>query len=304
MKELLRTEQLTKKYGQQNAVDHVSLNLYKGDIYGLVGKNGAGKSTLFKLLMGLTGKSEGLLEIMGATKERDLHAARKNIGFFMNSSFFPYLNAEKNIEYFRKLKGIIDVKETKRVLQMVQLDKVKKPYKAYSMGMKQRLGLANALLGNPDIVILDEPTNGLDPQGIVDFRNMVINLNRNHGITFIISSHILGELSMMATRFGVINQGKLIKEFDQDFLHEATRSGLLIRVSDPEKTCVLLEESLQTNQFRVNDKREILLTELNDHPERIAKTIVDAGIDLYQLTSLEGSLEDYFLKLTGGEEHA
>lgn len=302
MKELIHSEHLTKMYGKQKAVDDVTFTLEKGDIYGLVGKNGAGKSTFFKSIMGLT-NFEGTLTIMGASEGHDLVNARKNIGFMMSSNFFPYLNGHDNIEYFRKIKGVIDKKETDRVLKAVDLFGVKKPYKAYSMGMKQRLGLANALLGSPDIIILDEPTNGLDPQGIADFRTMVLELNHKHGITFVISSHILAELALMGTRFGIINQGQLIKEIDREQLRRETQSGLLIQVDDTPKATVVLEELCHVSDYQVQEDQQILIPADTD-PAMVAKALVSNGIALRKLVNIESTLEDYFLKLTGGTAHA
>ena len=212
MNTLIQANRLTKIYGTHKAVNEVSLPLQKGEIYGLIGKNGAGKTTLFKLIMGISFPNSGSLSIMGSDNNHQLISGRKNIGFMMDSKFFPYLNAFENIEYFRDLKGIVDREETNRVLKLVDLYGVKKAYKNFSMGMKQRLSLANALIGNPDIVILDEPVNGLDPQGIVDFRKMIQRMNQDSGITFLISSHILNELALLSTRFGIIHNGTLIEE--------------------------------------------------------------------------------------------
>lgn len=212
MNTLIQANSLTKIYGTHKAVNEVSLSLQKGEIYGLIGKNGAGKTTLFKLIMGISFPNSGSLSIMGSDNNHQLISGRKNIGFMMDSKFFPYLNAFENIEYFRKLKGIVDREETNRVLKLVDLYGVKKAYKNFSMGMKQRLSLANALIGNPDIVILDEPVNGLDPQGIVNFRKMIQRMNKDSGITFLISSHILNELALLSTRFGIIHNGTLIEE--------------------------------------------------------------------------------------------
>lgn len=212
MNTLIQANSLTKIYGTHKAVNEVSLSLQKGEIYGLIGKNGAGKTTLFKLIMGISFPNSGSLSIMGSDNNHQLISGRKNIGFMMDSKFFPYLSAFENIEYFRKLKGIVDREETNRVLKLVDLYGVKKAYKNFSMGMKQRLSLANALIGNPDIVILDEPVNGLDPQGIVDFRKMIQRMNKDSGITFLISSHILNELALLSTRFGIIHNGTLIEE--------------------------------------------------------------------------------------------
>ncbi|MDR2416215.1 MAG: ABC transporter ATP-binding protein [Candidatus Peribacteria bacterium] len=199
---ILTTSDLTKTYKDFVALKQVSLAVEKGDIYGLIGRNGAGKTTFFKLIMGLSNRTSGTIII---DDQSDLHKARSSIGFMIGLSFFPYLTAYQNIEYYRKLKGIKDQQETERVLTLVELYGEKQPFKTFSMGMKQRLGIANALLGHPSIIILDEPINGLDPQGIITIRKMIKQMNEQEGTTFIISSHILSELDMVATKFGFID---------------------------------------------------------------------------------------------------
>lgn len=302
MREVITTRNLSKSYGNFKAVDNVNLSIKQGEIYGLVGKNGAGKTTIFKMLMGITNVSNGEISILGSKNHHQLVAARKNIGFMMDSKFFPYLNAYQNIEYFRKLKGIVDPNETQRVLNLVELNGVKKNYKAFSMGMKQRLGIANAILGKPDIVILDEPVNGLDPQGIVDIRKLVLKMNREQGISFVISSHILSELALMAHRFGIIHKGKLIEEFSQEELHEKSQNGTLISTNDPSKTVALLEQRLNIRDYRINANNDIIVADNLNEPYRIAELLVNEGLQLNQLAKIESTLEDYFISLTGGEQ--
>lgn len=303
MSVMIQTQNLTKTYGKYAAVNDVSLTVEKGDIYGLIGKNGAGKSTLFKVLMGLSDPNGGSITIMGGSSRKGLNEGRKHVGFMIGTNFFAYLSAYDNLEYFRKLKGIVDKNEINRVLKMVDLHGVKKPFKTFSMGMKQRLGIANALMGNPDVVILDEPVNGLDPQGIADFRKLIQRLNREYGITFIVSSHILGELGLMATRFGFIHQGRLVEEITAQGLHEKTRSSLYLGVNDAAQATTLLEEKLQTKQYRVLDQNSILLNEYINESQKVAKVMIENGLDVYQLKINETTLEDYFLNLIGGELH-
>ncbi|MGL6293595.1 ABC transporter ATP-binding protein, partial [Eubacterium aggregans] len=181
-----------KRYGKHKVLSGVNLEIKKGDIFGLVGKNGAGKTTIFKIILGLSEYQEGHLQIFG--EEKNLAAGRKRIGFFVGSNFFPYMTAKQNLEYYRQVKGITDKNEVNRVLEIAELGQVKSKYKAFSMGMRQRLGIASAMMGNSDILLLDEHTNGLDPQGIADIRHLLQRLNDEHGMTIVISSHILGEL--------------------------------------------------------------------------------------------------------------
>ena len=221
---ILQTHELTKKYGDFTALDRVSLTLKQGDIYGLIGRNGAGKTTFFKCMMGLAKPTSGTIAIHG--EKNNLNAARRQMGFMINPAFFPYLNPKENLEYLCRVKGIKTKGEVERLLRLVELDGVKKPFKAFSLGMKHRLGIAGALLGSPSVVVLDEPINGLDPQGIIDMRNVIKNTHEQTGATFIISSHILSELDLVATQFGFIDHGVLLKEITHGDLHEHTETTL------------------------------------------------------------------------------
>jgi len=304
MDNMIQTTGLTKAYGQYQAVNNVSISINKGDIYGLIGRNGAGKTTLFKLLMGLTLPTGGEISIMGSSSSKAaLNHTRKNMGFMMGTNFFGYLNAYDNMKYACKLKGITDKNEITRVLKLVDLDTVKKPFKSFSMGMRQRLAVAYAMLGNPDIIILDEPTNGLDPQGIVDFRKMILKLNVEQGLTFIISSHILGELGQLGTKFGFIEKGLLISEIDAQTLHDVSRQAVIIKVDDVNKACTIIEEKLKTTDYKVNAKQEIIIDDFIDRADEIARVLVDAKLKLTKLQPVEISLEEYFLALIGGTEN-
>ena len=228
---LIKTHQLTKKYKNTMAVDQVSVHVNQGDIYGLIGKNGAGKTTLFKLLLGLSIPTGGEISLLGENTSSGRRKACKQIGSFVGGGFFPYLSAHENLMYFSKVKGEeCSKKETERLLKLVNLANTSKPFSAFSMGMKQRLGLAAALIGTPKMLILDEPVNGLDPEGIVEIRSTIHALHQNEGLTFLISSHILSELEMLATTFGFLNDGKLVKELSRDVLHNQKEGTIYIQV--------------------------------------------------------------------------
>lgn len=231
---------IQKSYGKHKVLNNVNLDIPRGDIFGLVGKNGAGKTTIFKIILGLSEFQEGHLSVGG--EGMDLAKGRKNIGFFVGSNFFPYLTGKKNLEYYRVLKGIKDKSEVDRVLEIVELKGVKSKVKGYSMGMRQRLGIANALLGNPEILILDEPTNGLDPQGIADVRHLVQKLNSEYGMTVVISSHILGELQNTAHRFGIVDGGTVPRIITPEDLKAKDRA-IRITVDDADRAKVVLEEA-------------------------------------------------------------
>ena len=297
---ILHTDDLTKKYGEFFALDRISITVEHGDIYGLIGRNGAGKTTLFKCVMGLAKPTGGTVTINGETS--DLNTARHQMGFMINPSFFGYLNPRENLEYLCKVKGISGKGEVDRLLELVGLVGVKKPFKAFSLGMKQRLGIAGALLGSPPIVVLDEPINGLDPQGIVDMRTVIVDAHAQTGATFIISSHILSELDLVATRFGFIEQGVLLKEITHTELHELTKKSLVIEVDDPAAARAVLAMHGITD-VSVEDNQLTLESHLNQSDD-IAEALVTAGVRVYDLHRQETTLEDYFMKLIGGNENA
>lgn len=303
MENLLATRSVTKTYGKQNALHDVSIHVRPGEVYGLIGKNGAGKSTLFKVIMGLAAQDNGEISIYNQPSIENLVGVQKNIGFMFGSQFFPYLNARENLVYTCKLKGITDKTEVDRVLKLVELDQVKKKVKTFSMGMKQRLNIANALVGKPDLIIMDEPINGLDPQGIASFRHLVQKLNREQEITFLLSSHILGELGLMATRFGFIHDGELLKEVDRETLLGKTEDQVIIKVDNTEKATYLLEDQLSSLDYVVNGDKEIVLSDHIDETNKIAKILVDGGLELYKLTPHQQTLEEYYLSLVqeGGQ---
>lgn len=267
---VIRMENIYKSYGKHDVLKGVTLTVNKGDIYGLIGKNGAGKTTIFKILLGLSEKNGGMLSIAGSSNDRELAANRRKIGFFVGHSFFSYLSAKENLRYYATVKGIPgreQKKEIERVLEIVNLQGVKKPVKTYSLGMKQRLGIANAILGNPEILILDEPTNGLDPQGIADVRHLVRRLNEEFGMTVIVSSHILGELEHTAHRFGIVNEGIVVREITEDDLKEKNRA-VEISVDDLEKAKELLAAG---------------------------------GVKVLREVEEKATLEDFYFSLIGGE---
>ncbi|WP_083498265.1 ABC transporter ATP-binding protein [Tetragenococcus solitarius] len=305
MENLLATHAVTKSYGNQDALHDVSIHVRPGEVYGLIGKNGAGKSTLFKVIMGLARQDSGEISIYDKPSVENLEGTQKNIGFMFGSQFFSYLTARENLIYTCKLKGITDKTEVERVLKLVELDQVKKKVKSFSMGMKQRLNIANALVGKPDLIIMDEPINGLDPQGIASFRHLVQKLNREQEITFLLSSHILGELGLMASRFGFIHDGELLNEMNREELLGKAEDQVIIKVDNAEKAAYLLEEHFPSLDYIVNGDKEIILSDLIDETNKIAKILVDGGLELYKLTAHQQTLEEYYLSLIhqGGQEN-
>lgn len=306
MKEtILKTKDLTKRYKKQVAVDNVNLEIKKGDIYGLVGKNGAGKTTLLRMISGLTIPTEGGLELFNEASQEGLNQSRMRTGSIIETpSFFPYLSARKNLEYYRIQKGIPEKGVVDEALELVGLtDTGNKKFKNFSLGMKQRLGLAFAIMGSPDLLILDEPINGLDPTGIVEFREVLKKLNKEKDITIIISSHILLELSQLAKTYGFIHEGKLIEQISAKELEEKCKRCLSIKVNDPNKAVVIIEEKLDTHNYHVLNDNEIRLFDFVDKPETVTQTLVTNGVMISSISQTGVNLENYFIELIGGNKN-
>ena len=214
---ILKTNHLTKRYGHRAVVENLSMTIYKGDIYGFIGKNGAGKTTLIRMVTGLAAPSDGSIQLFGSGS---LLEGRRRIGTVIEApAFYPGMTARENIVAFSKLQGLHDFSHTEDLLELVGLTHTgKKKCRNFSLGMNQRLAIASALIGDPELLILDEPTNGLDPEGMKEVRDLILKLNQEKGITVLVSSHILGELSKFATRYGIIHHGKLIEEFTEEDL--------------------------------------------------------------------------------------
>ena len=284
------------------SIRNLSMNLKKGDIYGLVGKNGAGKTTLIRIILSLANYDSGEIELFGKIDEKEKLYEHKKIGNIIETpSFYSFLTAKQNLEYYRIQRGIVGEKSIDEILEMVGLGDVgNKKFKKFSLGMKQRLGLALALLGEPELLILDEPTNGMDPMGIKE----VINLNKKNGVTILVSSHILGELSQLANCYGFLKDGKIIEEISSDELNEKCRNHLLIKVDDCKKAAVILERVLDNNSYEVLPDRFIKIYNKLDEPKLINRALVENGVEVYSLERVGVNLEDYFVDLIGGEYNA
>lgn len=303
---VLKTRNLTKKYHNSCAVNSANVEITQGEIYGLVGKNGAGKTTLLRMILGLIMPTSGEIELFGETSEKGLNKSRMRTGSMIETpSFFPYLSARKNLEYYRILRGIPEKECVDNVLKLVDLkDSGNKKFKNFSLGMKQRLGLALAIMGSPDLLILDEPINGLDPTGIVEFRELLLNLNREKNTTIIISSHILSELSQLATTYGFIQDGNLIEQISAKELKEKCRRCLSIKVEDTKKAIVVIESQLGCSKYEVRNDNEIRLYEHIDTPEIVIEGLVKAGVMISSVNEMGANLEDYFVNLIGGAHNA
>lgn len=300
---VLQTSNLTKKYGKQIAIDNVNINIEKGDIYGLIGKNGAGKTTIMKIISGLTKESEGEVKLFESS---DLNRGRKRIGTIIEQpALYPDMTARETLIYYDKLLGITDYKNVDEVLNLVGLsDTGNKRIKAFSLGMKQRLSIAISLIGSPDFLILDEPINGLDPYGIKQIRELILKLNREKDITILISSHILGELSKVATKYGVIRKGRMVDEFLAKELDERCRQYISLVVDDVEKASYIIKNNIKSTDFQVLDGGKILIYDLLDMSGEINRELIQNNI-LVSHIALEGQdIEGYFVKMMGGSVHA
>lgn len=300
MEYILRTNTISKKYTNYYAVDKVSISIKKGEIYGLIGKNGAGKSTLMKMIAGLVEPSEGSIELFGSFVPQ---TERYRIGCVIESpALYAELTAKQNLEVFRKAYGLSSKESVQQILKQVDLSQYEnKIVKKFSLGMKQRLAIGIALLGNPDFLILDEPINGLDPTGIQDMRNFLLKLNREEHITIMISSHILGELSKIATKYGIIKNGKLIEEITAKELNEKCQCCLKIKASDTAQAAILIEKNLHTKNYEILSDNNIRIFEYIDNPGIVNSLLVNHGISVDECTVTKESLEDYFNeKMRGG----
>lgn len=293
---VLTTKNLTKIYSGKAAVDNVSLTIEKGDIYGLIGRNGAGKTTLIRLIASLVLANSGEIEMFGESSESGLTRARRKMGAVVeNPALYPNLTAEQNLEYYRQMYGIPEKSSVSEALKMSGLtDTGKKKFKNFSLGMKQRLGLALAIMGNPDFIILDEPVNGLDPIGIIEMRETIKKLNREYGITILVSSHILSELSMMATRYGIIEEGKLIKEITSEELHQRCQKCIAVVVADVATATSVIESKLNTMNYKVISGNEIRLYDYIDDPAEISFQLNSNGVRVSSVYEISDNLEDYF----------
>ena len=299
---ILKTNNLSKQYRNTLALHQVNLSIKKGDIYGFIGQNGAGKSTLLRIVMGLAFPSSGTIELFGKENNQVHSDAQKRMGAIIESpALFPNMTAFENLEVHRLQKGIPGKECITKTLVLVGLDSTgKKKVKNFSLGMKQRLGLAIALLSDPEFLILDEPTNGLDPMGIVELRVLLKKLNREKGLTILISSHILSELHQLATRYGIIHQGKLLEEISAKQLDEKCRRHIRIKVDEPAKAVTVLQLEIQTNDFEVLPDGTIKLYEYMDNVKKVSKALTDNGLVLEHLSQDGDSLESYFASLVGG----
>lgn len=304
MEYILKTDGLTKRYGKKiTAVDHVNIRLKQGEIYGFIGRNGAGKTTTMKMICGLAGISEGTVSLFGKTG-REAEELKSRIGCLIeNPGLYPNMTAYENVKAKCICIGIKKKGYIEDILKIVGLsDTGKKQVKNFSLGMKQRLGIALALVGDPDILMLDEPINGLDPQGISEVRDTILRLNKERNITVFISSHILEELSKVCTCYGIIEKGRLVCELSHDELMDKCKSCVVIMTDNPEAALPVLDKMGYQN-YKVVDKTTIEIYDNIDNTSDVIQNLASSMVSVSSVYKKNESVEDFFLHIiSDGEE--
>jgi ABC-2 type transport system ATP-binding protein len=299
---VLRTAGLTKKYGDTCALQDVNIEIKRGQIYGLIGQNGAGKTTLMRAITGLISVSDGEIELFGKRGKLNLQAERCKIGQIIETpALYPNMTVSQNLEIQRIISGNPYKGAVKRCLEKVNLtDTRQKKVRDFSMGMKQRLALAMALISKPELLILDEPVNGLDPKGIVEMREFLRHLVQDKGITIMLSSHLLDELSQIATHYGIIDNGRLVRQLSEQELARESRSSIRLIAGETEKTAALLKEGLNISDLEIVSANELRIYEKVNQTLGINRFLVQHGVGVESISINEQRLEEYFVNLTGG----
>ena len=300
---MIETHGLTKKYGEQLSVSGLSLHVRKGRIYGLLGRNGAGKTTTMRMLLGLTAPTSGDVKIFGKPLRGNEKKILPRIGSLIESpGFYPNLTATENLRIFATLRGVPNNHAIKDALDLVGLPyKDKKLFSQYSLGMKQRLAIALAVMHDPELLILDEPINGLDPIGIAEVRSFIRELCDARGKTILISSHILSEISLLADDVGILDHGVLLEESSMKDLEKRNSKYILLEVSDIPKTLLILERKFQVQEYSVQDEHTLQIYDTSLNMGELNKALVLEGITLMNSGLYTQTLEDYFKSITGGE---
>lgn len=300
---VIETKGLTKVYGDQTVLNAVNLHVKRGRIYGLLGRNGAGKTTIMKTVLGLTSITSGEIEVFGQNIMKHEKELYPRIGAIIETpGFYPNLTGTENLEIFAKLRGTASSNAVEHAMNVVGLPfKDKKLFSKYSLGMKQRLGIANAILHDPELLILDEPTNGLDPIGIAEVRKFIKTMSMEQGKTILISSHILSEIALLADDVGIIDHGVLLEESSMRELEEKNRKCILILVSDVSKAALILEQEFHLADYSIQDQQTIRIYDTSLDVAEINKAFMLKDIAVMGSQVCNDTLEDYFKRITGGE---
>ncbi len=304
MEYILRTTNLGKNFKDKHVVSDVSMNVKKGEIYGFLGPNGAGKTTIMKMIVNLIKPSSGEIEIFGKKLDNKAYETLKRIGSIIEYPvFYDKLTAKENLDLHCEYMGYYDKSAIDKTLDLVNLKGIDdKAVKDLSLGMKQRLGLARAILTKPDLLILDEPINGLDPIGIKEFRNLLKMLSKEYGITILISSHILVEIEQIADTIGIIDKGMLIREVSMASIRDEHTEYIEIITKDYTRAAFILENDLNISNFKIIDNSIIRIYDLTQPQKDISKVLILKGVEIETINKKSSSLEDYFLKLLKGSD--
>lgn len=299
---IIQTNHLTKDFQGKAVVSNVNLHVKKGEIYGFLGPNGAGKTTIMRMIMNLIKPTSGEVVIFDEKLTSSSYEILKRMGSIIEYPiFYDQLTAVENLELHCEYMGYYNKNAIKSALDLVKLKEYEgKAVKDLSLGMKQRLGVARAIVTKPEILILDEPINGLDPEGIKEFRNLFQMLSKDYGMTLLISSHILGEIEQIANTIGVIKNGKLIEEVSMDQIRLQNTEYIELKTNDVKKAAFVINENLSISNFKVLDDSTIRIYNLEIHPGEIAKKLVLSGVLVESINKKDNTLEDYFLKLING----
>ena len=297
---VIEMNNISKAYGKKNVVDNFSLNIKKGHICGLIGPNGAGKTTIMKILAGLTFQSKGEVRFF---ESDNLDEGRARMSFMIETPIiYAGMTARDNLQYIRYLRGYPDECRVDEILNIVGLsDTGNKPAKKFSLGMKQRLGIGMAMLQKPEVMVLDEPVNGLDPEGIVEVRQLVKRMSDEFGMTVLISSHLLTELSELCTDFSIINHGRLVENLRRDELLVKCKGHISLKTNDINRTVAILEDKLSIADYKVIHGEEIHIFEKLSEIDYISKTVTDNGLIIRKLNEEGQNLEEYYIEKVGGE---
>ncbi|MUG45827.1 ABC transporter ATP-binding protein [Paenibacillus woosongensis] len=295
---------LTKKYGSSFALQNLNMTVRSREIYGFVGENGAGKTTLMRIIGGLVQPTCGEMSLFGECDKNRLNLVRRQIGCLIESpALYPNLNAKENLTFYCRIYGVKDESRISDVLQAVSLSDVgNKNISNYSLGMRQRLGLAIALLNKPKFLVLDEPINGLDPTGIIEIRKTLEYLAYEKGVSILISSHILSELQLLATKFGFIHKGRLIREISADELLKSSKTQIVIRTPEPEEAVNLLKNELGINSIKITESREIHIPKESTDLEMLMSVFLQRRIQIEGINLSTPNLENYYMELMKGSE--
>lgn len=307
MEYVLQASGLTKSYRKNRVLNGVSMNIQRGDIYGFVGENGSGKTTVIRIITGLIYAEGGEFSLFGVkSTDPAILSARSRMGAIVESpSIYLNMSAKENLLMQSGILGIRDEKKCKNILDTVGLGELwdtKKHAGDFSLGMRQRLGIAMALLGDPEFIILDEPMNGLDPAGIVEVRELILHLNRNKGITFLISSHILTELALVATRYGIISRGRLMQEISAAELERVCSHNTVIKSTNRDALVSLLSTDFDSSIMEVLDDGVCIDGDINLNA--VLGKIINAGITITAVNTHRSSIEEYYLAMMGGNKNA